>query len=198
MVLINRIRFYGSKDWPNDKVTRLFLDAYQDKDWHMARMIRDRDDYEGMTPHQLFAKINSIEVAKARREASRQEQNALVAHPSTCTKQVAFKAVKDDGQAKTRSSKHKKATKGDSSSDDSSSSDDELEHTAMYMKNVRRLVRSERFLRKSKKRPCYRCGKVGHFIADCPFKESGVIKKEDKKEYKKDRSKRGREDEWEC
>ena len=54
-----KIRSYGSKDWPDDKVTRLFLDAYQDKDFYMARMIRDRDDYEEMTPHQLFAKVNS-------------------------------------------------------------------------------------------------------------------------------------------
>ena len=124
-------------------------------------MIRDRDEYEDMTPHQLFAKINSTEVAEARRKSAGQDQNASLAHPSTSTKEVAFKAVKDDGQAKTRSSKHKKAAKGDLSSDDSSSSDDELEHTAMYMKNVRRLVRSERFIRKSKKRPFYRYGKVG-------------------------------------
>ena len=73
MVLINRTRSYGSKDWPDDKVTRLFLDAYQDKDWHMARMIRDRDDYKDMTPHQLFAKINSTEVAEARRKVAGQE-----------------------------------------------------------------------------------------------------------------------------
>ena len=101
---------------------------------------------------------------------------------------MAFKAIKDDGQTKTRSSKHKKAAKDDSSSDDSSSSDDELEHTTMYMVNVRRLVRSERFLRKSKKRPCYRCGKVGHFIVDYPFQQ-GEVTKVDKEEYKKDRSK---------
>ena len=31
--------------------------AYKEKDKSLARIIRDRDDYEEMTPHQLFAKI---------------------------------------------------------------------------------------------------------------------------------------------
>ena len=105
-------------------------------DFGMARMIRDRDDYEDMTPHQLFAKLNANEMVESRKRLSGHEQNALVAQASTFTKEVALKAVKEDSQIKSRASKHKKAVKNGSSSDDSSSSDDELEHTAMYMKNV--------------------------------------------------------------
>jgi hypothetical protein len=40
----------GSEDWSDSKVTRLFMRAYKEKDKSLARMIRDRDDYEDMTP----------------------------------------------------------------------------------------------------------------------------------------------------
>ena len=53
MVLVNKIRVLGSDEWSDSKVTRLFMRAYKEKDKGLARMIRDRDDYEAMTPHQL-------------------------------------------------------------------------------------------------------------------------------------------------
>ena len=65
MVLVNKIRVLGSEDWSDAKVTRLFMRAYKEKDKSLARMIRDRDDYEDMTPHQLFAKIQQHESEEA-------------------------------------------------------------------------------------------------------------------------------------
>jgi hypothetical protein len=55
MVLVNKIRVLGSDDWSDSKVTRLFMRAYKEKDTRLTRMIKDHDDYEEMTPHQLFA-----------------------------------------------------------------------------------------------------------------------------------------------
>ena len=65
MVLVNKIRVLGSEDWSDSKVTRLFMRAYKEKDKILPRMIRDRDDYEEMTPHQLFAKIQQHESEEA-------------------------------------------------------------------------------------------------------------------------------------
>jgi hypothetical protein len=65
MVLVNKIRVLGSDDWSDSKVTRLFMRAYKEKDKSLARMIQDRDDYEEMTPHQLFAKIQQHESEEA-------------------------------------------------------------------------------------------------------------------------------------
>jgi hypothetical protein len=65
MALVNKIRVLGSEDWSDSKVTRLFMRAYKEKDKSLARMIRDRDDYEEMTPHQLFAKIQQHESEEA-------------------------------------------------------------------------------------------------------------------------------------
>jgi hypothetical protein len=39
--------------------------AYKEKDKSLARIIRDRDDYEEMTNHQLFAKIQQHESEEA-------------------------------------------------------------------------------------------------------------------------------------
>jgi hypothetical protein len=65
MVLVNKIRVLESEDWSDSKVTRLFMRAYKEKDKSLARMIRDRDDYEEMMPHQLFAKIQQHESEEA-------------------------------------------------------------------------------------------------------------------------------------
>jgi hypothetical protein len=65
MVLVNKIRVLGSEDWSDSKVTRLFMRAYKEKDKSLARMTRDHDDYEEMTPHQLFAKIQQHESEEA-------------------------------------------------------------------------------------------------------------------------------------
>jgi hypothetical protein len=56
MVLVNKIRVLGSEGWGNSKITRIFMRAYKENDKSLAGMIRDHDDYEEMTPHQLFTK----------------------------------------------------------------------------------------------------------------------------------------------
>jgi hypothetical protein len=53
-------------DWTKgESLQSLFMRAYKEKDKSLARMIRDRDDYEEMTPHQLFAKIQQHESEEA-------------------------------------------------------------------------------------------------------------------------------------
>jgi hypothetical protein len=60
MVLVNKIRVLGGEDWSDSKVTRLFMRAYKEKNKRLARMIRDRDDYKELTPHQLFSRSNNM------------------------------------------------------------------------------------------------------------------------------------------
>jgi hypothetical protein len=69
MILDNKIRVLGSEDWNHSKVTRLFMRACKEKDMDLAKMIRDLDDYEEMTPHRLFVKIQQHESEEAATKA---------------------------------------------------------------------------------------------------------------------------------
>jgi hypothetical protein len=139
----------------------------------LARMIRDRDGYEEMTPHQLFAKIQHHEYEEAPTKA--RDSYALVANEQESMKK----------SSSSKDHKHKKVI--DSSSHDDSSSDDLHEEAAMFIKTFKRFAKgSNKFQRKGKKRACYECGKTGHFIADCPNK-----KDQEGMEYKKDKYNKG-------
>jgi hypothetical protein len=168
MVLVNKIRVLVSEDWSDSKVTRLFMRAYKEKDKSLARMIRDREDYEEMTPHQLFAKIQQHESEEA--PIKTRDTHALISN-------------EQDSPKKNKDHKAKKVV--ETSSDEDSSSD---EDTTMFIKTFKKFVRkNDKFQRKGKKRACYEYGQTGHFIADCPNKKE----QEAKKEYKKDKFKKG-------
>jgi hypothetical protein len=168
MVLVNKIRVLGSEDWSDSNVTRLFMRAYKEKDKSLARMIRDRNDYEEMTPHQLFAKIQQHESEEA--PIKTRDTHALISN-------------EQDSSKKNKDHKAKKVV--ETSSDEDSSSD---EDTTMFIKTFKKFVRkNDKYKRKGKKRACYECGQTDHFIADCPNKKE----QEAKKDYKKDKFKKG-------
>jgi hypothetical protein len=142
MVLVNKIRVLGSEDWSDSKVTRLFMRAYKEKDKSLARMIRDRDDYEEMTPHQLFAK-----------NQQHKSEEALI---KTKDSHALF-SNEQDSSKKSKDHKSKKVV-GTSSNEESSSDED----TAMFIKTFKKFVRkNDKYQRKGKKRACYECGQTG-------------------------------------
>jgi hypothetical protein len=171
MVLVNKIRVLGSEDWSDSKVTRLFMRAYKEKYKSLARMIRDRDDYEEMTPHQLFAKIQQHESEEA--PTKTRDSHASVANEQESSKKSSM--GKD----------HKSKKIVESSSNDESSRNEDM---TMFIKTFKKFVRkNDKYQRKGKKRACYECGQTGHFIADCSNKKE----QEAKKDFKKDKFKKG-------
>jgi hypothetical protein len=183
MVKVNKIRSLGSSEWNDNKVTRLFLRAYQVKDKAFARMIRDRDDYEMMKPHELLAKLKQHKIADdaATKTASR-VSNAMVSYGEGTGKGVALQANKDKMIE-------------ESSSEEESSSDEDNQNIAMFIKSFNKIFKGnkrynkpngDKGQRKGKRRGCYECGEFGHFIVDCPKK-----KQEGKKEYKEEKYHKG-------
>jgi hypothetical protein len=144
--------------------------AYKEKDKSLARMIRDRDDYEEMTPHQLFAKIQQHESEEVLIKT--RDTHALISN-------------EQDTPKKNKDHKAKKVV--ETSSDEDSSSD---EDTAMFIKTFKKFMRkNDKFQRKGKKRAWYECGQTDHFIADCLNKRN----KKPRRNTKRTSSKRGQE-----
>jgi hypothetical protein len=136
MVLVNKIRVLGSEYWSDAKVTRLFMRVYKEKDKSLARMIRDRDDYDGMTPHQLFAKIKQHEAEETPTKA--RDTHALVVNDQNSSKKS--QVSKDHNCKKVV----------EISSEDESSSD---EDTTMLIKTFKKFVRkNDKYQRKVRKR----------------------------------------------
>jgi hypothetical protein len=98
--------------------------AYEEKDMGLERMIRDQDDYEEMTHHQLFAKIQQHESQEAPTKAH--DSNALVANEQ--------ESIKKSSSSKDH--KHKKVI--ESSRDDESSSDCLHIDAVMFIKTFKR------------------------------------------------------------
>jgi hypothetical protein len=129
MVLVNKIRVLGSEDWSDSKVTRLFMRAYKEKDKSLARMIQDRDDYEEMTPHQLFSKIQQHESEEA--PTKTRDSHALLSNEQHSSK---------------KSKDHKSKKVVETSSDEDSSSD---EDTTMFIKTFKKFIRkNDKYQRK--------------------------------------------------
>jgi hypothetical protein len=100
MVLVNKIRVLGSDGWSDSKVTRLFMRAYKEKDKSLARMNRDRDDYEEMTPHQLFAKIQQHESEEA--PIKTRDSHALLSNEQDSSKKSKDQVMKIAQVVRTR------------------------------------------------------------------------------------------------
>src|SRR6266498_486480 len=199
MVIINKMRALGCEDWDDHKVTRRFLRAYQVKNMGLAQMIRDHDDYDMFTPHTLLGKLQQHEMAdQAAIKAAERVPNAVMPNIVGESKGVALKAkyeVEHNNQVKSRSnnaSKSKEIIESSTSEDDSSN--DEDQDFAMFIRSFKRIIKGSnnykknfgnKYKKRNKKRQCYECGEVGHYIADCPKK-----KNDGKKEWRKDKYKK--------
>ena len=163
-------------------------------------MIRDRDDYDEMKPHTLLEKLQQHKMAdQAAIKAAERVSNATMPNIIGTSKGVALKATNKDeynNQSKSRSNKASKSKEVvvESSSSEEDSCNDEDQDVAMFIKSFKRIIKGgnkfrrnfgDKQKRRNKKRPCYECGEIGHFIAECPKK-----KNEGKKEWRKDKYKK--------
>src|SRR5213083_3287824 len=97
MIIINKMRALGCEDWDDQKVTRRFLRAYQVKNMGLAQMIRDRDDYDELTPHTLLGKLQQHEmVDQAAIKTAERVPNVVMPNIVGASKGAALNATNED------------------------------------------------------------------------------------------------------
>ena len=177
--LINKIRSYGSTRWTDHDVVRLMLRSFTVIDPHLVNLIRENPRYTKMTPEEILRKFVSgrMMVKEARYVDDALNGPLPVYEPQL----VALKATSS------REALPSKVAQVEAVG----LNKDEM---ALIIKRFKTTLKGRKeYPNKNKargKRSCFKCGKTGHFIAQCPDndndqKQEKHGKRENKKVYKK-------------
>jgi hypothetical protein len=178
--LVNKIRSYGSTRWTDHNVVRLMLRSFTIIDPHLVNLIRENPRYTKMTPDEILGKFVSgrMMVKEARCVDDALNGPMPIYEPQP----VALKATSSSREALPSKVEQVEVA---------GLNEDEM---ALIIKRFKTALRGRKeHPNKSKakgKHSCFKCGKTGHFIAQCPDNENDQGeerhgKKEKKKSYRK-------------
>jgi hypothetical protein len=177
--LVNKIRSYGSTRWTDHDVVRLMLRFFTVLDPHLVNYIRENPRYTKMTPEEILGKfVSGRMMIKEARYVDEALNGPMPIHePQT----VALKATSSREALPSKVAQVEAAGLNE-------------EEMARIIKCFKTTLKGRKVHpNKSKtkgKRSCFKCGKTGHFIANCPDNDSDQGqeksgKREKKKAYKK-------------
>jgi hypothetical protein len=177
--LVNKIRSYGSIRWTDHDVVRLMLRSFTVIDPHLVNLIRENPRYTKMTPEEILEKFATgrMMVKEARYVDDALNGPLPIYEPQP----VALKAT---SSRETLSSKVAQV-------EAAGLNEDEM---ALIIKRFKTALKGRKeYPNKNKTRgkcSCFKCGKTGHFIAQCPDNDNDQGqekhgKREKKKVYKK-------------
>src|SRR5687767_9840222 len=173
--LINKIRGYGSTRWTNHDVVRLMLRSFIVLDPHLVNNIRENPRYTKMTPEEIHGKFVSGRMMIKEARYVDDALNGPIQEPQT----IALKATRSKEALPSKVAQVEAAGLND-------------EEMALIIKRFKTALKGRKeHPNKNKtkgKRSCFKCGKIGHFIANCPKNDSDQEqenKREKKKAYKK-------------
>jgi hypothetical protein len=177
--LINKIRSYGSTRWMDHDIVRLMLRSFTIIDPHLVNIIRENPRYTKMTPEEILGKFVSgrMMVKEARYVDDALNGPLLVHEPQT----IALKATNNREALPSKVAQVEVA----------GLNEDEM---TLIIKRFKTALKGRKeYPNKNKargKRSCFKCGKTGHFIAQCPDTDDDQEqekhgKREKKKVYKK-------------
>jgi hypothetical protein len=178
--LVNKIMSYGSTRWTDHNVVRLMLRSFTVIDPHLVNLIRENPRYTKMTPEEILGKFVSgrMMVKEAQYVDDALNGPLLVHEPQT----IALKATSSSREMLPSKVAQIEAV---------GLNEDEM---ALIIKHFKTALKGRKeYPNKNKtrgKRSCFKCGKTGHFIANCPDNDSDQGqeksgKREKKKAYKK-------------
>jgi hypothetical protein len=177
--LVNKIRSYGSTRWTDHDVVRLMLRSFTVIDPHLVNLIRENLRYTKMTPEEILGKfVSRLMMVKEARYLDDALNGRLPVHePQT----VALKATNSRETLPSKVAQVEAA----------GLNEDEM---TLIIKCFKTAFKGHKeYPNKNKtrgKRSCFKCGKTGHFIAQCPDNENDQAqerhgKSEKKRNYKK-------------
>jgi hypothetical protein len=177
--LVNKIRSYGSTRWTDHDVVRLMLRSFTVLDPHLVNSIHENPRYTKMTPEEILGKFVSgrMMIKEARYVDEALNGPMPIYEPQT----VALKATSS------REALPSKVAQVEAVG----LNEDEM---ALIIKRFKTALKGRKeHPNKSKakgKCSCFKCGKTGHFIANCPDNTNDQEqerngKREKKNTYKK-------------
>jgi hypothetical protein len=155
--LINKIRSYGSTSWTDHDVVRLMLRSFTVIDPHLVNLIRENLRYTKMTPEEILGKFMSrrMMVKEARYMDDALNGPLLVYEPHP----VALKATSSREALPSKVAQVEAA----------GLNEDEM---ALIIKCFKTTLKGRKeYPSKNKTRgkcSCFKCGKTGYFISQCP------------------------------
>jgi hypothetical protein len=177
--LVNKIRSYGSTRWTDHDVVRLMLRSFTILDPHLVNSIRENPRYTKMMPEEILEKFVSGRMMI--KEARYIDEALNGPMPIYEPQKVALKATSSREVLPSKVAQVEAA----------GLNEDEM---ALIIKRFKTALRGRKeYPNKNKakgKRSCFKCGKQGHFIAQCTDNENDQEderhgKRENKKVYKK-------------
>jgi hypothetical protein len=154
--LVNKIRSYGSTRWTDHDVVRLMLRSFTVLDPHLVNFIRENPRYTKMTPEEILGKFVSrrMMIKEARYVDEALNGPMPIHEPQT----VALKATSSREVLPSKVAQVEAA----------GLNEDEM---ALIIKRFKTALKGRKeHPNKTKakgKRSCFKCGKYGHFIANC-------------------------------
>jgi hypothetical protein len=170
--MVNQVRNLESTKWDDHEMVKVILRSLVFRNPTQVQLIRGDPRYKLMSPEEVIGKFVSFELMiKDSKHIVNLEQGAT----STPEVQpVAFKATEEEKRESTPSRLPIDASKLDN------------EEMTLIIKSFRQILKQRRGkdYKPRSKRVCYKCGKPGHFIANCPM--SSESDRDDDKKGKKE------------
>jgi hypothetical protein len=153
---VNKIRSYGSTRWTDHDVVLLMLRSFTVIDPHLVNLIRENPRYTKMTPEEILAKFVSERMMVKEARYVDDALNGLL--PIYESQPVALKATSSKEALPSRVAQVEAA----------GLNEDEM---VLIIKRFKTALKGRKeYPQQEQKRgkcSCFKCGKTGHFIANC-------------------------------